>query len=207
MPSVFIHVPSPFFFKWSAASERRRWGRGIEREREAEGERVEVFSNRNEVSWSRLFSRAEAVTAQFKTFCHAKQPKAPQTCNMTLLWTSGSSFSSRSDFLKLWENVKKKSVLINRSRDWKFFTFICGRRIRSGISFFFVNKDHCLAYWQATRSEFVITANMHFNDTHVHTHVHTSSCAHTVLIFLRTAAGVWKPWENGLWNQANQLPL
>lgn len=28
-----------------------------------------------------------------------------------------------------------------------------------------------------------------------------------VLIFLRTAAGVCKPWENGSWNQANQLPL
>lgn len=42
-----------------------------------------------------------------------------------------------------------------------------------------------------------------------HTHTHTHACTrntHMVLIMQRTAAGVWKSWENGSWNRANQLP-
>lgn len=53
--------------------------------------------------------------------------------------------------------------------------------------------------WQITRRS---RSNKHTCLGCSRTHTHT----HMVLIMQRTAAGVWKSWENGWWNRANQLP-
>lgn len=44
--------------------------------------------------------------------------------------------------------------------------FICWSQILFGVLSFFVNEDHCLAYWQAMRSEFVIN---HKHALQIHT--------------------------------------
>lgn len=55
--------------------------------------------------------------------------------------------------------------------------------------------------WQITRGS--------RSNKHTSPRAHARTCTrntHMVLIMRRTAAGVWKSWENGWWNRANQLP-
>lgn len=115
-----MFLPLSFSSDLQLQREKGEGERHTQREKEGEGER-EVFSNRNEASRSRLFSRAEAVTAQFKTFCHAKQPKKPLKPAIWLYFEHrGNSFTSRSDSFQLWEISKSKSQL----RDVKFMVVL-----------------------------------------------------------------------------------
>lgn len=105
MPSVFIHVPSLFFL--SDLQLQRE-----ERERRRERQKQKCFPiemRRVKV----LLSWAEAVTAQFKTLCHAKQPKAPKTCKMTSLWTSGKLVHKQVRLFKTLKNIKNVIKIIS----------------------------------------------------------------------------------------------
>lgn len=108
VPSLFIHVPSPFLFQVICNFRERTVRETLTHTRThpcthtvGEEKRLGMFSDRNEGSWSRLLS-CEAVTAQFKTFWHAKQPKALKLVIWLLFEHHGISFTSRAGDFKLW---------------------------------------------------------------------------------------------------------
>lgn len=65
--------------------------------------------------------------------------------------------------------------------------FICWSKILSGVISFFVNEDHCLAYWQETRSEFVINRK---HALQIHTHIHAQARTHGSHILEDSCRGV-----------------
>lgn len=83
MPSVFIHVPSPFLFKLSAASERgdgegeRGEGRRRMRRTRRVREEEECFLLENEASRSRLFSRRRSCHRSVQNILSHKSAKKP----------------------------------------------------------------------------------------------------------------------------------
>lgn len=192
MPSVFIHVPSPFFFKWSTASEREGWGRLKEEGRRRVRERGEHFPlemRRVEVDSSAV-QRLSLLSSKHSAMQNSQKPPKP------VLWLhfehQGNSFTSRSGSFKLYPVFKITPEDQEMDVPFLFAKRACQYTVHSAYTpYLFVSERHKGRVW-----------TVRCKNTHSH-----NTRTHMVLIMWRTAAGVWKSWENGSWNQANQLPL